>query len=293
MQLVILAAGHGRRFGGLKQLAPVGPNGEAIMDYTVAAAASGGFDGAVIVVREEILDDVERHARDHFPAGFRVEFAIQGPRKGTAEAVACTAPFIDGPFAVANADDLYGADAILSVRTHFRPADGDSKTSAKHVLVGYQLGRTVLTNCTVTRGVIKVGDGGDLVRIEENSVALQSDGTFVATRVGHLADASLNAPRRLDGTEPVSMNLWGFHPRIFEELHLALGERDEHSSAKAELLLPEVIGELVTSGADEVHVVSTTSRCIGITNPDDFELVRDELAVLPSFTSRFEASQRV
>lgn len=293
MQLVVLAAGHGRRFGGLKQLAPVGPNGEAIMDYTVAAAASDGYDGAVIVVREEILDEVKHHALAHFPSGFRVEFAIQGPRRGTAEAVACTAPFIDGPFAVANADDLYGAEAIASVRTHFRtPTTSADETSAKHVLVGYQLGRTVLTDCTVTRGVIRVGADGDLVCIEEHAVALQPDGSFVAIPLRHLATSAPPAEKLLIGTESVSMNLWGFHPRIFDELHVALGEQDASDGAQKEVLLPEVIGGLVTTGNDKVHVVRTTSRCIGITNPDDFALVRDELAVLPSFTSRFEASQR-
>ena len=291
MQLVVLAAGHGRRFGGLKQLAPVGPNGEAIMDYTVATAAACGFSGVVVVVREEILAEVRAHAAIHFPASIHVEFAIQGPRRGTAEAVACTAPFIDGPFAVANADDLYGTDAIAEVIAHFRQADGPDSTSDQHVLVGYQLGRTVLTDRKVTRGLINVSPTGELVRIVEHGVTLQSDGTFQAAPVGQAALSGPQTPRLLDGTERVSMNLWGFHPRIFAALHEALGESDECNSGNTEMLLPEVIADLVASTRDHVHVVSTSSRCIGITNPDDFELVRDELAVLPGETSRVEASQ--
>ena len=87
------------------------------------------------------------------------------------------------------------------------------------------------------------------------------------------------------------MNLWGFHPRIFPVLHEALGESDECTTGGTEMLLPEVIAELVKTGRDHVHVVATSSRCIGITNPDDFELVRDELAVLPAASPRIEASQ--
>jgi CTP:molybdopterin cytidylyltransferase MocA len=291
MQLVVLAAGHGRRFGGLKQLAPVGPNGEAIMDYTVATAASCGFSGVVVVVREEILAEVQAHAAIHFPSNIRVEFAIQGPRRGTAEAVACTAPFIDGPFAVANADDLYGTDAIAEVIAHFQQPSGRSATSDQHVLVGYQLGRTVLTDRKVTRGLINVSESGELVRIVEHGVTLQSDGTFEAAPVGHAAKSGPQEPRLLDGTEQVSMNLWGFHPRIFSALHAALDESDECTAGNTEMLLPEVIADLVASGRDHVHVVATTSRCIGITNPDDFDLVRDELAVLPEFAPRVEAPQ--
>lgn len=291
MQLVVLAAGHGRRFGGLKQLAPVGPKGEAIMDYTVATAASCGFTGVVVVVREEILAEVQAHAAVHFPSNVRVEFAIQGPRRGTAEAVACTAPFIDGPFAVANADDLYGTDAIADVIAHFNQPAAPNSSSDQHVLVGYQLGRTVLTDRKVTRGIINVSASGELVRIVEHGVTLQADGTFEAAPVGHAAKSGPQAPRVLDGTEQVSMNLWGFHPRIFPALYEALGESDECNAGNTEMLLPEVIAELVSSGRDHVHVVATSSRCIGITNPDDFELVRDELAVLPGSGARVEASQ--
>jgi NDP-sugar pyrophosphorylase family protein len=279
MQLVVLAAGHGRRFGGLKQLAPVGPNGEAIMDYTVTAAASCGFTGVVVVVREEILEEMQDHVAKYFPSSLKTEFAIQGPRRGTAEAVACTAPFIEGPFAVANADDLYACEALALISSHFLSGEHHADISSQHLLVGYQILNTILTASQVKRGLINVGADGSLERIVETSVNLRLDGRFDATALHHGADAP--APSAvLTGSEYVSMNLWGFHPRVFAELEAALA-RSEAIESDDELLLPDVVAELISSGRDRVHVVRTESRCIGITNPEDFALVQDELSVSP------------
>jgi len=275
MQLVVLAAGHGRRFGGLKQLAPVGPNGEAIMDYTVAAAASCGFTGVVVVVREEILAEMQEHTAKYFPSSLHTEFAIQGPRRGTAEAVACTAPFIEGPFAVANADDLYAREALEFISSHFLGGAESDDVAEQHVLVGYQILNTILTASQVKRGLINVTHDGSLDRIVETSVNLRRDGRFDATALGQEAPVVSTV---LSGTEQVSMNLWGFHPRIFTELEAALADRDADDG---ELLLPDVVAEVITSGKDRVHVVETESRCIGITNPEDFALVQDELALAP------------
>jgi GTP:adenosylcobinamide-phosphate guanylyltransferase len=278
MQLVVLAAGHGRRFGGLKQLAPVGPNGEAIMDYTVTAAASCGFTGVVVVVREEILEEMQEHAAKYFPSSLKTEFAIQGPRRGTAEAVACTAPFIEGPFAVANADDLYARGALEFISSHFLSGEHDTNISSQHLLVGYQILNTILTASQVKRGLINVGSDGSLERIVETSVNLRVDGRFDATALHHDPPAPSAI---LTGTEHVSMNLWGFHPRVFAELEAALAETASTATADDELLLPDVVAAMISSGRDRVHVVRTESRCIGITNPEDFALVQDELALLP------------
>jgi GTP:adenosylcobinamide-phosphate guanylyltransferase len=278
MQLVVLAAGHGRRFGGLKQLAPVGPNGEAIMDYTVRAAASCGFTGVVVVVREEILEEMQEHAAKYFPTSLKTEFAIQGPRQGTAEAVACTAPFIEGPFAVANADDLYAREALAFISSHFLSGEHPEETSSQHLLVGYQILNTILTASQVKRGLINVGSDGSLERIVETSVNLRIDGRFDATALHHEVPAPSAV---LTGTEHVSMNLWGFHPRVFTELEDALTNSASIEPSDAELLLPDVVAAMISSGRDRVHVVRTESRCIGITNPEDFALVQDELALAP------------
>ncbi len=119
MQLVILAAGHGRRFGGLKQIAPVGPNGEAIMDYTARTAMDCGYDGVVLVIREDIESEIREHVEQYFPEDLKVEFAFQGLRRGTAEAVLSAAGCIDGTFAVSNADDLYSPDALGAIHDSF------------------------------------------------------------------------------------------------------------------------------------------------------------------------------
>ena len=120
MQLVVLAAGHGRRFGGLKQLVPVGPGGEALMDYTVRDAIEAGFDGIILIVREEIQGELMEHIGSFWPAEFPVVPVVQGPIAGTAQAVESARPFIDGPFGVANADDLYGKMAIARLAAELR-----------------------------------------------------------------------------------------------------------------------------------------------------------------------------
>jgi hypothetical protein len=248
------------------------------MDYTVAAAASCGFTGVVVVVREEILEEMQEHAAKYFPASLKTEFAIQGPRRGTAEAVACTAPFIEGPFAVANADDLYAREALEFISSHFLSDVHPPETSSQHLLVGYQILNTILTASQVKRGLINVGSDGSLERIVETSVNLRIDGRFDATALHHDAPAPSAI---LTGTEHVSMNLWGFHARVFSELENALASTAPIEPSDEELLLPDVVAAMISAGRDRVHVVRTESRCIGITNPEDFALVQDELTLAP------------
>ncbi|MDA8290764.1 MAG: NTP transferase domain-containing protein [Actinomycetota bacterium] len=285
MQLVILAAGHGRRFGGLKQLAPVGPNGEAIMDYTALAAEACGFTGIVVVVRDEIRDEVAAHVATRWDVGLPVELVCQPPVPGTAQAVLCARALVDGPFAVANADDLYGEAALRLISEHFGFAACDPSGTGdrdRHVLVAYRLERTVITAATVTRGLCEVGADHELDRVAEHRVHRRADGRFDAVPLVHVvsADAPLDGHpmhRILSGGEPVSMNLWGFHPRLFDELDVAVRAFDPGAGSPPELLLPEVVGSLVSTGADEVHVVETDNRCIGITHREDIAIVHDEV----------------
>ena len=288
MQLVILAAGHGRRFGGLKQLAPVGPNGEAIMDYTARAAQACGFDGIVVVVREEIHDEILEHVRAAWPATLPVAMVCQPPVPGTAQAVLAARPAIEGPFGVANADDLYGTDALGALVAHFSSPvsalgarDADPLAPSRHVLVAYRLVRTVLTAGGVTRGLCDVGNDGQLLRIVEHHVDLRDDGGFDAIPLArHGAHAGEPAePRALSGAERVSMNLWGFHARILDHLTEAVARFDPERAPRPELLLPDVVGSLLEDGRDSVHVLDTSARCIGITHREDIAIVRDELAL--------------
>jgi hypothetical protein len=290
MQLVILAAGHGRRFGGLKQLAAVGPNGEAIMDYTALAAEACGFTDIVLVVREEIREEVARHVRRRWASELPVELVCQPPLPGTAQALMSAAPAIHGPFGVANADDLYGEAALRLLPEHFA---ADAKTSGgsehnadvaqRHVLVSYQLVRTVLTKAQVTRGLCHVGEDCLLDRVAEHRVNLRDDGTFDAVPLAQAGSAATTAGTagghlHLSGAEPVSMNLWGFHPRLIDELEAAIRNFDPDTAARPELLLPDVVGALVATGSDRVHVVETSNRCIGITHREDIAIVREEVA---------------
>lgn len=285
MQLVLLAAGHGRRFGGLKQLAPVGPRGEALIDYTARDALACGFDGVVLVVREEIRRELADHARRRFPRALRTALAVQGPLAGTAAALAAARPLLDGAFGVANADDHYGPEGLARLASELRGAAG------AHVLVSYRLEDTLLTDAPVTRGVLSVGSGGDLQAITEMRVERDPEGNLVGTPVlpglGPVeTDGAPTVPSRvpLSGAEPVSMNLWGFDPSILVEIEVALERFARRLSAGAavgdspgaapELLLPEVVGSVVARGAARVAVRPASGRCIGITHPGDLPLVR-------------------
>jgi hypothetical protein len=275
MQLVILAAGHGRRFGGLKQLARVGPGGEAIMDFTARAAQSTGFTGAVLVVREDIRNDIADHVRQFWPGDFPVEFVCQPPRPGTAQAVLCAEPMLDGSFGVANADDLYGRDALGHLTAHFSASTHDSRPEVvrdRHVLVTYRVENTVFNDETVKRGVCEIGEDGRLSGVVEHFVDRESE-TFRATP---LAAPDGTTPTDISSATPVSMNLWGFHRRMLDNLRAALDS--EPATSERELLLPDVVGDLVASGNDQVHTLATAARCVGVTHREDLQIVRAEIA---------------
>jgi hypothetical protein len=275
MHLIVLAAGHGRRFGGLKQLVPVGPGGEAIMDYSVRDALNAGFDGVILIVREEIQSELLDHIGHFWPRELSVEPVIQGAIAGTAQAVESARPFIDGPFGVANADDLYGKQAIETLAEQLR-----NGAQGEHVLVGYHLKDTVITDETVTRGLCEVGSDGYLSRIVEHKVQRLDDGGFEGAP---LQGEGAGQARPLTGEEPVSMNLWGFSEAMLDELDDALDLFDPkaapHEEGKPpELLLPDVVGVAVATGRARIRVVEAASRCIGLTHPADLPLVRQLIA---------------
>jgi hypothetical protein len=271
VQLVVLAAGHGRRFGGLKQLASVGRDGEALMDFTAADAVAAGFEGVVLIVREEVQDELIAHIGRYWPPGLEVRPVIQGPIAGTTQAVASARDAVTGSFGVVNADDLYGQAAISLLSQEIAQL-----TDHTHSIVGYQLADTVLTDAPVTRGVCEISPAGELVRIAEQQVVRQ-DGGFSGKAIDAPAEEAMHA---LSGAEVVSMNLWGFDWSIFEDLDRALTDFDPATAAHQpgkppELLLPMVVGDLVAAGLVRVRVAPTEGRCIGITHPDDLPLVRE------------------
>jgi hypothetical protein len=266
-----MAAGHGRRFGGLKQLASVGPNGEALMDYTARDALAAGFDHAVVVVRDEVRDELLDHIAAYWPPELRVTPITQGPIAGTAQAVASTDVVVDGSFGVVNADDLYGAAAMITLAAEVLSLGPD-----EHVIVGYRLDQTVLTDAPVTRGVCITTPDGYLDVVQEQNVERVPGGGFSGKPI-RARDS--DPAHRLSGEEVVSMNLWGFSEGIFDDLGRAIARFDPatapHSEGKPpELLLPDVVAHLVATDLARVRVVETTGRCIGLTHPDDLPLVR-------------------
>jgi hypothetical protein len=280
--LVLLAAGMGSRFGGPKQIEPIGPGGSALIDYAARDAVAAGFGRLVLIVRGEIIEAVERHVAAHWPAGIRPEYVRQdleasavaavaaGRAKplGTAHALVAAAPSLDGPFGVANADDLYGASAFKLLADHLAGGGG-------HTLVGYRLANTLLGDRPVNRALCRVDPGGRLTGIVEGAVDVGDDG--LTWRPIGAAEAEAQA---MKGDEPVSMNLWGFTPSIVAILTEAFAAFSAGGGIAAgeELFLPNVVGEHLGPPAGlDVTVLVSEDRCLGVTHPDDVPLLQATL----------------
>lgn len=273
MAIVVLAAGLGTRFGGLKQLAPVGPAGEALLDYTIHDAAAAGFDRVVLVVRSEI----EQQVREHVERFARVRTVVtvcqdgHGRRRpvpwGTAHALLACRNALTTPFAVVNADDLYGAESLRDLGEYLRsPAFGPGHA----VLVGYQLRATLSSSGGVSRGVCELAPDGTLRGIVEHTGVHRSAGRIVSDQSTELAPDT-----------PVSMNLWGFDPSVLDDLEPRIEAfYARHADDKAEYRIPDAVDELVERGLLRVTVVPTEARWVGITYPEDLDVVRADLAEL-------------
>ena len=282
LAIVVLAAGLGTRFGSLKQLAPLGPAGEALLDYTLYDAAAAGFSRAVLVVAPETVEPTNAHLRDFappLPVALVVQSIGDARRSkpwGTAHATLIGASALAGPFAVANADDAYGSEAIATMASFLRePEPGDVRSSG--AVVGYPAGSTLSVNGGVSRAVCRVDEQGLLLAIEEHTgVRRTATSTGPATGPSIVSDTGT-----LHETTAISMNLWGFHPSFVEVLRpvverfVATAPADEH-----ELRLPDVVGDLVAGGTLRVAVLPTTSSWLGVTYPDDAPGVRHRLAAL-------------
>jgi len=274
-----MAAGLGSRFGGTKQLAEVGPSGEAVLDYTIADARAAGFGPVVLIVRSEIAELVAAHlARFHTDAADftlvcqdREPTAPPRPKPwGTGHAVLTAAPHVQGAFAVVNADDFYGRAAIGSLA---RALHDDGGPGRFH-LVGYRLAATLSPRGTVSRGVCSVDDADQLVGVREHTAIARDEGGTI--RAG-LPDGPVLADDTL-----VSMNLWGLDASLFGALTDGF-ERfvAEHvEDPGAEYLLPEIIAGEVARGAATVRVQPTGTEWLGVTYPGDLEDVRERIGQL-------------
>jgi hypothetical protein len=275
--LLILAAGMGSRFGGLKQVEPVGPSGETLMDYAVYDALQAGFDRVVFVIRRDFEAEFRARVGRKYEGRVAVEYAFQamddlpggrvvpaGRTKpwGTAHAIRAARSVVRAPFATINADDFYGREAFQRLAEFLRaPAPARRLQAA---MVGYRLRQTLSEHGTVARGICRVGEDGLLRDVRE------------MTRIRPVADGIENRedpapPVRLTGEEMVSMNLWGFPlawMQVLEETFPAW--LHEHAaSTTAEWYIPSVVNEQVQLGRAEVRVLPTQGQWFGVTYRED------------------------
>jgi hypothetical protein len=272
--LVILAAGRARRYGGCKPLAPVGPDGEAVIDLLAGDALAAGFGTIVLVIGASSGPAIRYHVERRWPKAMDIRFALQQAPRGTVEAVLTAAGQLGdqpAPFGVANADDLYGEPALRQLAEHQR---GDG---AGNVLVGFRLRDAVVGSSPVTRGICDVSPDGVLRRVTERR-------QVTATRDGRFRSDDGLEPAELDGDALVSMNLWGFGPDMVEVFRTAMAKAT-HASEDAEVLLPDVVGAQLPgaangdgTGGTRFTVLAAEGRCIGVTHPDDLDPVRAEIA---------------
>lgn len=286
--LVIMAAGIGSRFGGgIKQLAPVGPSGEIIMDYSIYDALEAGFDKVVLVIRKDLEKDFKEVVGKRIENMIEVEYAYQEimdiPEKyqkkfscrtkpwGTGQAILCCADIVDSPFLVINADDYYGKEAFAEAFQYLTKEQRVTETIPL-CMVGFKLKNTMSVNGGVTRGVCKVNSEGYLIDIVE---------THDIRKYGNKAIANENVLINLE--EIVSMNMWGMHPKFFEVLKSGFTEFLEITAKdelKKEYLLPTIIGNLLKENKVCVKVLQSKDQWFGVTYKEDREYVIQEVKKL-------------
>ena len=280
--LLVLAAGLGSRYGGLKQIDPVGPTGETIIDYSIYDARRAGFGKVVFVIRHDIEQTFREVVGNTFAARLPVEYAFQeladlpapftvppGRTKpwGTGHAILAAEAVIHEPFAMINADDFYGAATFRVLADYLRQVKADSNAYA---MVGFTLRKTLSAHGTVARGVCQVDPTGQLQQIVE------------LLKIAPAGTGARDGDRGLTGDEPVSMNFWGFTPTLFGQLRASLRQflAAHGQEEKSELLIPMVIGDLVNRGHATCQVLRTTASWFGVTYREDRPIVIENVRKL-------------
>ncbi len=281
--LLILAAGIGSRYGGLKQADGMGPGGETILEYSVFDAIQAGFGKVVFVIRKKIEDEFKAIVGQKLEPYIDVEYAYQEfdtgldwleekPRRerpwGTGHAILSARDLINEPFVAINADDFYGADAFQAIGDFLR----NDCSPTEYGMVAYQLSNTLSENGAVSRGVCAVNSEGFLTDVvERTKIERFEDGIhFIEENNRHfLADNT-----------PVSMNFWGFHPTVFEEIESQFRDfvLQNMDNPKAEFYIPKVVNTLIEAGRVKVKVLNSDSQWYGVTYPEDKDTVQAALA---------------
>ncbi|GAA5477495.1 hypothetical protein Hhel01_00981 [Haloferula helveola] len=280
----------GSRYGGLKQMDPMGPNGETVLDYSVFDAIRAGFGKVVFVIREDFAEAFKEGVGARFADRIEVEYAFQKlddlpdgfevPADrvkpwGTSHAVRAARDVINEPFAVINADDFYGADAYQVIARWFAGLGSDPAKS-HYCMVGYPLRNTLSEHGSVNRGICQTTDGSLLSDVEEVvDIARGDDGNVRGTRM----DGSI---LEIPEDSPVSMNFWGFTPEYFAQLetHFIKFLTEKGSELKSECYIPTVVDQLIRDGAADCEVLDTSASWFGVTYPDDKPHVVESIAKL-------------
>ena len=289
--LVVMAAGMGSRFGGgIKQLEPVGPNGEIIMDYSVYDAMEAGFDKVVFVIRKDLEKDFKEvignrmekvvevayafQEKDDIPEPYRSQYADRQKPWGTGQAILCCKDVVKEPFLVINADDYYGKEAYVEAYKHLTSA-GQAGDKTQICMVGFVLGNTLSENGSVTRGICSVDEDGLLTDIVETYNIFKTEtGAVVRTD---------EEETEVDVNSLVSMNMWGLQPEFFEILEAGFEkflEENAEKYQKAEYLLPTIVGGLLRTGKADVTVLKSNDKWFGVTYKEDKPYVVDSIREL-------------
>jgi len=285
--LVVLAAGMGSRYGGLKQIDPMGPSGETILDYSVFDALRAGFSKVVFIIRPDFEADFRNNVSSKFEHLVDVEYAFQtldklpsswsvpaGREKpwGTTHAILCASDVVKENFAVINADDFYGQESYAVLNEELSGVDSLANTFS---MVGFTLRNTLSDHGSVARGVCTTSENGLLTHIDEmTNLSREGSGALYTREDGSVLN--------LTGDEPVSMNMWGFTPQLFDHLDRVFQEflRTSGTELKSECFIPLTVGQLITEKHVTCKVLRSNSTWFGVTYKEDKEIVQGSIAAL-------------
>ncbi len=285
ISLVILAAGMGSRYGGLKQLDGLGPEGQTIMDYSVHDAIRAGFNKVVFVIRRDFADEFRSKVLSKYEDKVRCEIVFQDMEScvppeykevaakrekpwGTGHAILVVKDVVNEPFAAINADDFYGSDAFVQMAAHLQKGG----SAGDYSMIGYRLANTLSDHGSVNRGICLSDDQGRLERIFEGLKIERKDG-----KVYHYTNGDAE---ELDENCKVSMNFWGFHPDILDYLDDDFPRFIEETKddPRSEYFIPFVVNDMMGKGKAQVTVLPTSASWLGVTYQEDREIVADALA---------------
>ena len=277
MTLVIMAAGMGSRFGGLKQVEPVGPNGEFILDYSIYDAIKAGYDKVVFIIKEENYDLFRETIGKRIESKIKVEYAFQKiedvpdgvkvPKErvkpwGTSHAILSAKKYVNEPFTVINADDFYGYDPFLKIKNFFEENNDDNL----YAMIGYRVINTMSENGSVKRGICSSDKDGYLNNLIESSIQ-KKDGKIIATDLENEENVF-----EVKKDSLVSMNFFGFHPSIFkylEEEMIEFFKKHENNLEKCEFLIPNSVFKRIKENKIKVKVLDTNEKWFGVTYKED------------------------